>query len=132
MPKFVKGGPNPGKKWQKGQSGNPGGRPKSIIEVASLAREQSSAAVELLTEVMNNLEAPTNVRVKAAIALLDRGCGRPAQAIDLIKRDLSMSEYRLLSDAELTAIVTGGSVTNGEADGSADAAQPSPDTNELH
>ncbi len=36
---FEKGKPNPGKKFKPGQSGNPGGRSKAIVEVAAAARE---------------------------------------------------------------------------------------------
>jgi hypothetical protein len=71
-----------GKPFQKGQSGNPGGRPKEIAEVKELAREHMPAAIEALVSIMNNIKASDAARVSAATALLDRGYGKPQQHID--------------------------------------------------
>src|SRR5262245_34970080 len=71
-----------GKPFQKGQSGNPGGRPKEIAEVKELAREHMPAAIEALVSIMNNPKASDAARVSAATALLDRGYGKPQQHID--------------------------------------------------
>src|SRR5262245_66323643 len=68
-----------GKPFQKGQSGNPGGRPKEIAEVKELAREHMPAAIEALVSIMNNPKASDAARVSAANALLDRGYGKPPQ-----------------------------------------------------
>src|SRR5262245_3393314 len=70
-----------GKPFQKGQSGNPGGRPKEIAEVKELAREHMPAAIEALVSIMNNPKASDAARVSAATALLDRGYGKPQQHI---------------------------------------------------
>jgi len=64
---------------QKGQSGNPGGRPKEIAEVKELAREYTGKAVETLVSIMSDPKAPPAARVSAANALLDRGYGKPPQ-----------------------------------------------------
>src|SRR5262249_12966667 len=71
-----------GRPFQKGQSGNPGGRPKEIAEVKELAREHMPAAIEALVSIMNNPKASDAARVSAATALLDRGYGKPQQHID--------------------------------------------------
>ena len=71
-----------GKPFQKGQSGNPGGRPKQIAEVKELARQHMPAAIEALVSIMNNPKASDAARVSAASALLDRGYGKPQQHID--------------------------------------------------
>ena len=71
----------PGKPFQKGQSGNPGGRPREIAEVKELARAHSEAAIEALVDVMQNSNSPA-ARVSAATAILDRGFGKPTQAIE--------------------------------------------------
>jgi len=68
-----------GRPFQKGQSGNPGGRPKEIAEVKELAREHMPAAIKALVSIMNNTKASDAARVSAATALLDRGYGKPAQ-----------------------------------------------------
>jgi hypothetical protein len=62
--------------WKKGESGNPLGLPKSIIEIAKLARERSAAAIERLTDIMMNDKAPFRDQIRAAEVLLERGCGR--------------------------------------------------------
>lgn len=63
----------------KGQSGNPGGRPKENAEIKALAREHGPKAIERLAELMGGDDP--RVAVAAAQALLDRGYGKPAQAI---------------------------------------------------
>jgi hypothetical protein len=71
-----------GRPFQKGQSGNPGGRPKEIAEVKELAREHMPAAINALVSIMNNTKASDAARVSAATALLDRGYGKAPQHID--------------------------------------------------
>ena len=70
-----------GKPFQKGQSGNPGGRPKVVAEVRELARQHTNEAVETLVSIMKSSKAAPAARVSAANALLDRGYGRPPQHI---------------------------------------------------
>ena len=70
-----------GKPFQKGQSGNPGGRPKVVAEVRELARKHTSKAVETLVSIMTNTKAEPAARVSAANSLLDRGYGKPPQHI---------------------------------------------------
>jgi hypothetical protein len=68
-----------GKPFQKGQSGNPGGRPKVVAEVKELAREYTAEAIQTLVSIMTNTKAAPAARVSAANALLDRGYGKPPQ-----------------------------------------------------
>ncbi len=70
-------------RWQKGQSGNPGGKPRELVEVQRAAREHTLVALNTLVEVASNSRAAHAARVSAATALLDRGWGRPAQQVDL-------------------------------------------------
>lgn len=63
----------------KGQSGNPGGRPKGVEEVQNLARAHTPAAIKALINITENVKAPPPARVAAAVALLDRGWGKPTQ-----------------------------------------------------
>jgi hypothetical protein len=67
-------------RFQPGQSGNPSGRPKSDFAISELCRERTQAAISTLAAIMENEDAPAAARVSAAVAILDRGWGRPAQA----------------------------------------------------
>jgi hypothetical protein len=67
------------KPFKKGQSGNPGGRSKTTREIAQLALEGSERAIRRLIELIDSRDE--RVALSAAIAVLDRGCGKPVQAI---------------------------------------------------
>lgn len=65
--------------FKKGQSGNPGGRPKENDEVKTLARKHTKSAIARLVFWMQSDNAKASV--SASQALLDRGHGKPTQAI---------------------------------------------------
>jgi len=66
----------------KGQSGNPGGRPKALMEVIHLARAETAASIKTLAKIRDKEAAPDAARVAASTALLDRGWGKPSQPLD--------------------------------------------------
>ena len=66
-------------KFQPGQSGNPGGRPKNSLRLKEIARQHTDAAIETLVAALK--AENENTRVAAANSLLDRAWGKPAQAI---------------------------------------------------
>jgi hypothetical protein len=66
--------------WVKGQSGNPGGRPKEEVDIRKLARSRGKQAIDALYEIMCDEKAPSAARIAASVALLDRGYGRPEQS----------------------------------------------------
>lgn len=74
--------------FEKGKSGNPGGRPKEIHEVKELARAHTKEAIDRLVHWMRSNDAKASV--SASQALLDRGYGKPAQAIEGVGEDGSL------------------------------------------
>ena len=79
MSKYTKGNPSP-YAWKKGVSGNPTAMGKAAADVIHAAREHTVAAINRLVAMMQQ-DDDRNVALAAANALLDRGHGRPPQAI---------------------------------------------------
>jgi hypothetical protein len=64
-------------RWEKGTSGNPGGRPKGESEIRELARRHTATALRTLVEIAERGENES-ARVAAANALLDQAWGKAA------------------------------------------------------
>ena len=94
-----------GRPFQKGTSGNPGGRPRVLGDVQELARERSPEAINTLAAIMDDSKAPPAARGAAANSLLDRGYGKPTQPISQM---LTKIDPSTMSDEELAAIVRNG------------------------
>jgi hypothetical protein len=52
-------------------------------EISDMAKEHAEAALTVLVEIAKCSEAPHAARVSAAVAILDRGYGKPTQAVQL-------------------------------------------------
>lgn len=61
-----------GRPWKKGQTGNPGGRPKGISEFRAMCREYTADSVRALADALRGAD-----RVAAARVLLSYGWGPP-------------------------------------------------------
>jgi hypothetical protein len=55
--------------------------PKAVTEIRSLARSHTRTALNVLVAVMRSTKATPPARVAAANAILDRGWGKPTQAL---------------------------------------------------
>ena len=88
--------------FKPGQSGNPGGRSgKHIADLSREARRYASLAVTTLVKICRTgLERN---KLAAAIALLDRGYGKPLQAVQL-DSDLMRKKLTEMSDADLAVL----------------------------
>jgi hypothetical protein len=66
--------------FRKGESGNPGGRPKLPAEMREMFRAKAPEAFEVLSRHLQSPDA--KVAIAAATQILDRAYGRPVQSID--------------------------------------------------
>jgi hypothetical protein len=73
----------PNGRFEKGHSGNPGGRPAILSEVQELARSHTEENIEGLMKIARDPRAPAQARVAARVAVLDRAWGKPGQSIDM-------------------------------------------------
>lgn len=99
--------------WTKGVSGNPGGKPRGMINgvhVPTLAREYGPEAIRTLAEIMRDKEAPPAPRVKAAEVLLNRGFGLAPAVVTMVTEQRDASEY---TDEELAAALEGDETPEG-------------------
>jgi len=95
--------------FEKGQSGNPGGRAKVKLAdgrtLTDLAREHTVEAVETLVSVMLDVQAPAAARVAAADKVLNRGWGQAPQTVTISDQSEPI-DMSALSDEQLDALET--------------------------
>jgi hypothetical protein len=98
--------PGPGRRFEKGRSGNASGRPKQDQTITELARAYCPRAIEVLAQLMNDPKATASARAMAAERLLDRGYGKPAQFSTGHAQEFRKAVD--MTDDELAAIVAAG------------------------
>lgn len=73
--------------FQKGKSGNPGGRARRSMKdgrkLPEMAREYTEEALLATVEIMRDKDAPPAARIQAINNIFDRGWGRAKQEVDI-------------------------------------------------
>lgn len=105
---------NPATRFKPGVSGNPNGRPKKAQQIVEKAQDNAEKALEALIKLMGSDDE--RVKLAAAMAILDRGLGKPKQTIEDGRKqeigDYSTDELRAIAGIssartiEATAIST--------------------------
>lgn len=77
--------------WQKGTSGNPGGRTNRYYGLKKLAEIKCPGALRRLAQIMNQ-DDDLKAACSAAMGILAYGMGKPVQAIDISAKDGSLAD----------------------------------------
>lgn len=97
----ARGGSRPG-------AGRKPGKPNKLTaEVKSLAAQYGPQAIDALVEIATGKGQPAAARVSAANALLDRGFGRPVQAMELTGKDGGPVQQTQVTPEQLAEAVRG-------------------------
>src|SRR5215471_3126130 len=83
----------PNGRWLPGFAPNPSGRPAAVKEVRDLARQHTPSALARLVELMNSKNEAT--ALAAIDQLLNRGYGKPVQAVESEVRTFDMGQLYL-------------------------------------
>jgi hypothetical protein len=77
---------------------------KAPTKIRSLARSHTATAIKILAGIMSSPEASDAARICAANSLLDRGWGKPAQAI--IGGDDNDNPIAIVNRIELVPLIS--------------------------
>ena len=93
--------------FEKGKSGNPGGRSRVRTKdgrtLGELARDHTEHALQCLIDIMQDSETPAAARVSAANHILDRGWGRAPQSVSIDEPEQAL-DLSSLSDEQLAVL----------------------------
>jgi ribonuclease HI len=88
-------------RWKRGQSGNPGGRPRGEGHVRDLAKRHTEEAIEALVGVLRN-STNDRARLQAAETILSRAWGKPAQDMSISFKGRTVDD---LTEQELESLL---------------------------
>ncbi len=72
---------------------------KTPIELGALARSHCKTAIQVCRGIMNNDKTPPQVKLQAASIIMDRGLGKPAQAVTV---EAEHTHVLAMEDSEIT------------------------------
>jgi len=64
---------------------------QAIADVRELAREHTVEAIDTLVSIATNTKCPAAARVGAAVSILDRGWGKPAQQMEIDHKETTLA-----------------------------------------
>ena len=88
----------------KGQSGNPGGKPKVNKEAKELARQHTAEAINRLVQIMRQ-QKDAKASLTAAMAIIERGWGRAPQSLEMTGKDGGPIETHKITDTEAARLI---------------------------
>jgi hypothetical protein len=88
--------------WTPGQSGNPGGRPKSATALRDYALANSREMLEALVEIATDKSIAPGPRIAAADRVLDRALGK---AIAVNASVEEMAEFNRMASKDLSRYI---------------------------
>lgn len=106
-PKKKKGLPPHLKPWKKGQSGNPGGRPKGLAADIRAKTNNLAAQIEMMIQISLGQVSKATVRdrIEATKWLADRGHGRSVETQIQVEADAKLADNLDISDEQLEQMV---------------------------
>lgn len=84
---------DPAGRFQKGISGNPGGRTQKDPEIKEFCRAESMTGVKRLAEMRDNPETKVNDVIAIVRLFLEYGYGRPAAEYDRERLELDKQKF---------------------------------------
>ena len=69
-------------RFQKGKSGNPGGRPKVPDNIKKALYELVPESIEIKRQILHDDTAPLDLKNRVADSILDRVYGKPGYAVE--------------------------------------------------